>query len=378
MPGTPPGFGTLPHDALALGVGELNAELRRQTEHELLLEIEQLLECGRSPARRGARRHRRAPPSPTCEPGRSRNRGDALDHPLRAQQTPDPRGGAGIGAPAFVRASAVEQRADLNALQQPETPIPDRTATAQQARERGCRSESPAIVIGSTDKAGAPIPAPPRGSGVAARGADGPGRRRDYRNGPVRMSATVVRGDGDVRAGAQANGTFKQLLRSREQLVFGLTTELGIQLTDAERQRIMRQGPKNLAAFLAYSQGWTRWMGAIIAPAAAGSPPRCVLIRPSRRLESISKRPKRHRRCRRHPAMSVTVVEAVSQITAPPEPASVGALQHVTTDVSQTITDVTGQSGLTSTLSHPTQESQGVTNVVQTFGVIPDHLLKLP
>jgi len=56
-----------------------------------------------------------------------------------------------------------------------------------------------------------------------------------------------------------------------------------------------------------------------------------------------------HRRCRRHPAMSLTVVEAVSQITAPPEPASVGALQHVTTDVSQTITDVTGQSGLTST-----------------------------
>src|SRR5439155_5902067 len=73
-------------------------------------------------------------------------------------------------------------------------------------------------------------------------------------NGPVRMSAAVVRGDGTVRSGAQANGTFKQLLELEKQLVFGLATHLGIQLTDAERQRILRQGPKNLAAFLAYSQ----------------------------------------------------------------------------------------------------------------------------
>src|SRR6266550_4298664 len=74
-------------------------------------------------------------------------------------------------------------------------------------------------------------------------------------NGPVRMSAAVVRGDGTVRTGAQVNGNFKQLLDLEKQLVFGLATELGIQLTEAERQRILRQGPKNLAAFLAYSQG---------------------------------------------------------------------------------------------------------------------------
>src|SRR5947208_3064872 len=74
-------------------------------------------------------------------------------------------------------------------------------------------------------------------------------------NGPVRMSATVVRSDGTVRSGAQANGTFKQLLDLEKQLVFGLATELGIQLTEAERQRILRQGPKNLAAFLAYGRG---------------------------------------------------------------------------------------------------------------------------
>src|SRR5438046_2821883 len=74
-------------------------------------------------------------------------------------------------------------------------------------------------------------------------------------NGPVRMSATVVRGDGTVRSGAEASGTFRQLLDLEKQLVFGLATELGIQLTEAERQRILRQGPKNLAAFLAYSRG---------------------------------------------------------------------------------------------------------------------------
>jgi len=42
------------------------------------------------------------------------------------------------------------------------------------------------------------------------------------------MSATVVRGDGSVRSGAQANGTFKQLLDLEKQLVFGLASELGI------------------------------------------------------------------------------------------------------------------------------------------------------
>ena len=189
-------------------------------------------------------------------------------------------------------------------------------------------------------------------------------------NGPVRMSATVVRGDGDVRAGAQANGTFKQLLDLEKQLVFGLATELGIQLTDAERQRIMRQGPKNLAAFLTYSLGLDAMdrgdyrAAATAFAAAVRSDPSFQAAREHRQAaEAIPA-------VQASPGDVVTVVEAVSQITAPAKPASVGALQQVTTDVSQTITDVTGQNGLTSTLSHPTQESVGVTNVVQTFGVI--------
>ncbi len=189
-------------------------------------------------------------------------------------------------------------------------------------------------------------------------------------NGPVRMSATVVRGDGDVRTGAQANGTFKQLLDLEKQLVFGLATELGIQLTDAERQRILRQGPKNLAAFLSYGLGLDAMdrgdyrAAAAAFAAAVRSDPSFQAAREHQQAAEAAPA------VQASPGDVVTVVEAVSQITAPPEPASLGALQQVTTDVSQTITDVTGQNGLTSTLSHPTQESQGVTNVVQTFGVI--------
>jgi len=189
-------------------------------------------------------------------------------------------------------------------------------------------------------------------------------------NGPVRMSATVVRGDGEVRAGAQANGTFKQLLDLEKQLVFGLTTELGIQLTEAERQRIMRQGPKNLAAFLAYSQGLDAMDGGdyrAAAPAFAAAVRSDPSFQAAREHQQAAEAAPA---VQGSPGDVVTVVEAVSHITAPPQPASVGALHQVTTDVSQTITDVTGQNGLTSTLSHPTQESQGVTNVVQTFGVI--------
>jgi tetratricopeptide (TPR) repeat protein len=74
-------------------------------------------------------------------------------------------------------------------------------------------------------------------------------------DGPVHLTASVVRGDGTVRSGAEANGTFKALLDLEKDLVFSLASQLGIQLTDAERQRILRQGPRNLAAFLAYSKG---------------------------------------------------------------------------------------------------------------------------
>ena len=189
-------------------------------------------------------------------------------------------------------------------------------------------------------------------------------------NGPVRMSATVVRGDGTVRSGAQANGTFKQLLDLEKQLVFGLATELGIQLTEAERQRILRQGPKNLAAFLAYSQGLDaldrgdyRAAAAAFSAAARADPS----FREAREQQQAAEAAPV---VQASPGDVVTVVRAVDQILPPPEPASEGALQQGTLDVSPTIGDLTTQSGISSTVSNATTESQGISSIIQASGII--------
>ena len=73
--------------------------------------------------------------------------------------------------------------------------------------------------------------------------------------GPVELSASVVSGAAVVRSVDRVTGPFKQLLALEKRVVFDLAAQLGIQLTEAERQRILRQGPSNLAAFLAYSRG---------------------------------------------------------------------------------------------------------------------------
>lgn len=191
-------------------------------------------------------------------------------------------------------------------------------------------------------------------------------------NGPVRMSATVVRGDGNVSSGAQANGTFKQLLDLEKQLVFGLAGELGIQLTDAERQRILRQGPKNLAAFLAYSQGLEaldrgdhRGASAAFGQASRADPSFESARQQQQAADAVPA-------VQASPGDVVTVVEDVAQITAPApsEPAAAGALQQSTHDVSQTVGDVMTQTGVSSVASHPTSQSQGVNNVLGASGSI--------
>jgi len=73
--------------------------------------------------------------------------------------------------------------------------------------------------------------------------------------GPVQLSATVVTGTGVVRPVDQVTGPFPKLLDLEKQVVFDLAAQLGLALTQAEREQILRQGPKNLAAFLAYSRG---------------------------------------------------------------------------------------------------------------------------
>src|SRR5439155_869171 len=73
--------------------------------------------------------------------------------------------------------------------------------------------------------------------------------------GSVRLTAAVVTGSGVIWPVAPATGPLPQLLGLEKQVVFGLAAQLGIALTEAERQRILREGPRNLAAFLAYSRG---------------------------------------------------------------------------------------------------------------------------
>jgi tetratricopeptide (TPR) repeat protein len=189
-------------------------------------------------------------------------------------------------------------------------------------------------------------------------------------NGPVRMSATVVRGDGSVRSGAQANGTFKQLLDLEKQLVFGLATELGIQLTEAERQRILRQGPKNLAAFLAYSKGLEaldrgdyRAAAAAFAQAVRADPTFQAAVEQQQAAEAA-------------PAVQATAgdvvsaVEAAAQVPPPAEPVTDVALKQVTVDVSPAIGDLSGQTGIGSTVSNTTSDSQGISSIVQASGII--------
>jgi tetratricopeptide (TPR) repeat protein len=72
---------------------------------------------------------------------------------------------------------------------------------------------------------------------------------------PVRLSASVVAATGVVRPIGDVTGPFKDLLGLEKRVVLDLAAQLGIQLTEAERQQILKQGPKNLAAFLAYSRG---------------------------------------------------------------------------------------------------------------------------
>ena len=196
-------------------------------------------------------------------------------------------------------------------------------------------------------------------------------------NGPVRMSATVVRGTGEVRAGAQANGTFKQLLDLEKQLVFSIAIQLGIEVTDAERQRILRQGPRSLAAFLAYSEGLeamdrgdyraaaTAFTAAVRADpsfSAARQQQQAAVAAPSVQASSGD---------------LVMMVNTVADIPLLAEPASLGALQQATTDVSQTIGDLTAQTGATTVTSNPTTESKGINNIVQASGVIRI-IFKLP
>jgi len=191
------------------------------------------------------------------------------------------------------------------------------------------------------------------------------------RDGPVRLSAAVVRGDGTARSGAQASGGFRQLLDLEKQLVFSLAAQLGIQLTEAERQRILRQGPKNLAAFLAYSEGLDalargdyRSAAGAFGAAAHADP-------------SFQAAQQQQQAAQAAPTMQqssgadvVTVVEAVVAMTAGAEPASDAALSSAGTDVSPSLADALQNTGGSTTQIDLTAASQGITSLTQASGVL--------
>jgi TolB-like protein len=193
-------------------------------------------------------------------------------------------------------------------------------------------------------------------------------------DGPVRLSASVVRGDGTVRSGAQASGTFKQLLDLEKQLVFALAAQLGIQVTDAERQRILQQGPRNLAAFLAYSEGLEALdRGDYRAAAAAFS----TAVRADPNFQAAREQ---QQAAEAAPAVQasggdvVTVVEAVERLTAPTEPPGMGALSSAGADVNPALTDRFApnapNTGAATTDPNKTAASQGVTSITQASGIL--------
>ena len=189
-------------------------------------------------------------------------------------------------------------------------------------------------------------------------------------NGPVRLSASVVRGDGSVRSGAQANGTFQQLLDLEKQLVINLAAQLGIQLTDAERQRILRQGPRNLAAFLAYSQGLDALdRGDYRAAAQAFS----ASVRADPNFQQAQQQ---QQAAEAAPAVegggdAVAAVDVAPQeAPPPPSPPTVGALESAKNETSPSLGGVLTGNGNETTQPELTPASQGINSVVQVSGII--------
>jgi tetratricopeptide (TPR) repeat protein len=195
-------------------------------------------------------------------------------------------------------------------------------------------------------------------------------------NGPVNLSASVVKGDGTVRSGAQANGTFRQLLDLEKQLVFGLASQLGILLTEAERQRILQQGPKNLAAFLAYSEGLEALdRGDYRAAAQAFSA--AVSADPSFQAAQEQQQAAEAAPLVEGSDIASTVQQA-EEPPPPPPPAAApetsapdGVLDAGKTDLSPTIGDQLGQTtGGETTQQKTTTQSQGINSVTSASGVI--------
>ena len=200
-------------------------------------------------------------------------------------------------------------------------------------------------------------------------------------NGPVRLSAAVVRGDGTARSGAQANGTFRQLLDLEKQLVFSLAAQLGIQLTEAERQRILQQGPKNLAAFLAYSEGLDaldRGAYGAAAQAFGAAAHADPSFQAAQQQQQAAEAAPTIQQAPGGGGDVITVFEAVAGLPAATEAAADAALSAAGTDVSPSVADaLTLNTGGPATQTELTPASQGIPSLVQASTVLRI-IFKLP
>ncbi len=191
--------------------------------------------------------------------------------------------------------------------------------------------------------------------------------------GTMRLSASVVTGTGVVRSAGAVTGPFKSLLGLEKELVFDLSGQLGIQLTPSERERILKQGPRNLAAFLAYSEGLDAMDRGDYAAAAqrfgaaAHADPSFSAAKDGQ--EAAQATPAAQQTAANVGGV-VTVVEAA-------EPATGGALGSATTDVAPSISDVLAQTtgsatttGTTTTQQQVTSASQGVSTIVSASGTL--------
>jgi len=191
--------------------------------------------------------------------------------------------------------------------------------------------------------------------------------------GPVQLSATVVTGAGVVRPVGQVTGPFPKLLDLEKQVVFNLAAQLGLELTQAEREQIRRQGPKGLAAFLAYSRGLEAMDRGDYGAAArhfrsaAQADPSFQAARDGQQAATAA------------PAAElatggeiVTIVDAVERVTGPAEPTGFGGAggllsagaRDVVPAIGDAIADVRLPTGSSSIDRQLTPESLGLPSIV--------------
>jgi len=190
--------------------------------------------------------------------------------------------------------------------------------------------------------------------------------------GSVQLTASVVTGAGVVRPVAPATGPLAQLLGLEKQVVFGLAAQLGIELTEAERQRILKEGPRQLAAFLAYSRGLEA-MDAGDYSRAAGHFAEAARVDPSFRAASQDRQAALTapalERAGADPVGSLAAVDAFGHGAATVLPATGGVLSSGTLDVVPTPGDVVAQaggtaSGTATTIRHLGPETAGLPSII--------------